>query len=94
MAQQIQPRIFDPKGAADYVSFSPSFINNTRQDDKKRLKEGDPIIGPVWVKIGRNVRYFKEDLDLWLDAIYSGKHPHWQDDFKCDTSGLKNQSAA
>ena len=93
--QQIQPRVFDSKGAAAYINFSLSFIKNTRLDDVKRLESGEPIHGPEWRKVGRHIKYFREDLDAWLTAIHEGNHPAWAaSDFQPDTSGLKHQSVA
>lgn len=43
--------------AATYVSLSPNTLNRWRWS-------GD---GPRYVKLGRAVRYRREDLDAWLD---------------------------
>jgi predicted DNA-binding transcriptional regulator AlpA len=48
----------DTKQAAEYVSCSKSTL------DKFRLTGG----GPLYIKIGKSVRYDTIDLDKWLDA--------------------------
>ena len=45
-----------PAQAAEYVGMSKSFLAQARM-------RGDP---PVYVKIGRSVRYNSLDLDAWL----------------------------
>ena len=66
---QIEPRVFDTDGAAAYIGKSPSFIRNGRYEDLQRIKEGKPPKHPCWVMQGRNVRYYREDLDAWLDSF-------------------------
>ncbi len=93
--QTVIPRVYDSKGAAEYINFSLSFIKGTRYEDQKRLANGEAIHGPAWRKVGRHIKYFKEDLDLWLTAIHDGKHPAWpESDFTADTAGLKHQKQA
>lgn len=42
---------------------SRSFLSQDRVNSA--LKNRTP--GPRFIKIGRSIRYLKEDLDLWLD---------------------------
>lgn len=88
--QKIEPRVFDDKGAAKYDGFSQSWHKSTRYEDRKRIARSEEPIGPKWVKIGRNIRYFREDLDEWLNALHERSHPAWQSDFQSNTIGLKN----
>ena len=48
--------------AAKYIGMSRSYLNADRSNGPrvKRTK------GPVFMKIGKAVRYRKEDLDVWL----------------------------
>lgn len=87
--QKIEPRIFDDRGAAKYDGFSVSWHKSTRYTDRKRIANGEEPIGPKWTKIGRNIRYFREDLDKWLTSLHDRTHPAWQSDFESDTHGLK-----
>jgi predicted DNA-binding transcriptional regulator AlpA len=48
--------------AATYVGMSRSFL---RQDRMKNARGGEAV-GPPWIKIGRSVRYLREDLEEWL----------------------------
>lgn len=50
--------IFDTKGAAKYISREPHTLANDRSLGK----------GPVYLKIGRLIRYRKSALDAYLDA--------------------------
>ena len=93
VVKQIQARAFDTAGAAVYISKSPSFLNNTRLSDKDRLANGEPPKGPKWVMQGRNIRYYREDLDAWLDSFKDQSNPAWDYDFQSDTTHLKNQTA-
>lgn len=54
-------RAFPEKQAAEYVGFSVYFLRECRIG---RLGPG-----PRFIKIGRSVRYLKEDLDAWLDSF-------------------------
>ena len=49
--------------AADYVGMSVSFLRQSRMDGIRENRTP----GPPFVKIGRAVRYLKEDLDAWLE---------------------------
>ena len=48
--------------AALYIGMSESFLRQSRMDGIRQNRTP----GPVFVKIGRSVRYLKEDLDTWL----------------------------
>jgi len=90
--QHIDPRVFDDKAAAIYCGKSVSWMRNTRYDDQRRIAEGKPPIGAKWIKQGRSIRYYREDLDTWLDRFKEGQPDGWQDSQAYqDTSGLKHQ---
>lgn len=57
-----QIEILNEKDAAEYIGMSRSYLNSDRSNGPrvKRTK------GPVFMKIGKAVRYRKEDLDEWL----------------------------
>jgi predicted DNA-binding transcriptional regulator AlpA len=50
--------------AAEYISMSESFLRQSRMDGIRENRTP----GPPFVKIGRAVRYLREDLDAWLEG--------------------------
>ena len=48
--------------AAHYIGMSQSFLRQSRMDGIRENRTP----GPPFVKIGRAVRYLKDDLDAWL----------------------------
>jgi len=44
--------------ASHHIGLSPSWLNKSRMDGS----------GPVYLKIGRLVRYTIKDLDIWLSS--------------------------
>ncbi|HFD2434736.1 TPA: DNA-binding protein, partial [Legionella pneumophila] len=55
--------VFKEVEAANYICMSRSFLSQDRVNGT--LKNRTP--GPKFIKIGRAIRYLKEDLDIWLD---------------------------
>jgi len=49
--------------AANYICMSRSFLSQDRVNGT--LVNRTP--GPNYIKIGRSIRYLKDDLDSWLD---------------------------
>lgn len=61
---------FDTKGAASYIGKSASWLNKTRMTGT----------GPVYLKIGGNVRYDRADLDTFLaGSRRTGIYAHCND---------------
>ena len=62
-------RALTEQEAAQYISFSRSFLRQSR-------KNGDRLNrtpGPKWIKCGkRSVRYLIDDLDHWLEQFRQG----------------------
>lgn len=56
-------RVFKEVEAANYICMSRSFLSQDRVNGT--LKNRTP--GPKFIKIGRAIRYLKDDLDLWLE---------------------------
>lgn len=54
--------ILTEKEAATYIGMSRSFLS---QDRMNGYREGRTP-GPIFLKLGRSVRYQKHDLDSWL----------------------------
>jgi len=68
MVSETLPRALTEHEAARYVGMSRSFL---RQDRMNGGREGRTP-GPAFLKIGRSVRYLKEDLDKWLERFRQG----------------------
>lgn len=59
MKNQINPRTLYDGEAAQYIRMSESWLRQSRVS-------GNPD-APPFVKIGRAVRYLRDDLDRWLE---------------------------
>lgn len=59
----MEKRVLNEGEAANYICISRSFLSQDRMNGT--LKNRTP--GPKYIKIGRPVRYLKDDLDSWLD---------------------------
>lgn len=66
---EIIKRALSDREAAIYIGMSVAFL---RQDRLNGYREGRTP-GPRWVKIGRSVRYLREDLDEWLEQLKAAK---------------------
>jgi len=61
-----EKRGFTERETAKYLGVSRSFLRQDRMDGYRKTKTP----GPDFVKIGRTIRYLKEDLDAWLEKYY------------------------
>jgi len=68
-------RVLNETEAAQYIRMSRSFLAQSRMDGPRKNRTK----APKYLKIGRSVRYLREDLDSWLDGQY--KMNHVRDDF-------------
>ena len=59
-----EQRGFTEKEASIYIGMSRSFLRHARMDGRR----DNFTPGPRFTKIGRSVRYLKDDLDAWLEA--------------------------
>jgi hypothetical protein len=62
----MEKRGFTEKETAIYLGVSRSFLRQDRMNGYRKNRTP----GPNFSKIGRHVRYLKEDLDLWLEKYY------------------------
>jgi predicted DNA-binding transcriptional regulator AlpA len=67
---QVLPRAVSEIEAAKYIGMSRSFLAQSRMDGKRDNRTP----APRFIKIGRSVRYLREDLDQWLDDFYKLEH--------------------
>jgi hypothetical protein len=48
--------------AAEYISMSRGYLRQDRMHGSRKNR----TLGPNFIKIGRSIRYLKDDLDNWL----------------------------
>jgi predicted DNA-binding transcriptional regulator AlpA len=56
-------RAMQDRDAARYIGMSVSFLKQSRMNGDRE----NHTPGPPYVKIGRSVRYLRDDLDRWLE---------------------------
>lgn len=56
--------------AARYIGMSRSFLAQSRMDGNRDNRTP----APPFIKIGRSVRYLREDLDQWLNNFLKLEH--------------------
>lgn len=59
----LEKRAFSEKEASLYICMSRSFLRQARMNGT--LSQRTP--GPRYIRIGRAIRYLKDDLDRWLE---------------------------
>jgi predicted DNA-binding transcriptional regulator AlpA len=55
---------------AEYIGMSRSFLRQSRMEGNRDNRTP----APPFIKIGRSVRYLKDDLDLWLSKLQKFSH--------------------
>lgn len=63
-------RAFTEIETAEYIGMSRSFLRQSRMEGNRENRTP----APRFIKIGRAVRYLREDLDNWLDNFYKQSH--------------------
>ena len=56
--------------ASQYIGMSRSYLAQSRMDGPRESRTP----APPFIKIGRSVRYLREDLDAWLDSFSKLEH--------------------
>ncbi|QKX18587.1 AlpA family transcriptional regulator [Microbulbifer sp. YPW1] len=56
--------------AAKYIGMSRSYLAQARMDGRRDNRTP----APPFIKIGRSVRYLREDLDTWLNSFSKLEH--------------------
>ena len=64
------PRALNERDAATYIGMSRSYLAQSRMDGHREHRTS----APPFIKIGRAVRYLRDDLDEWLDDFYKLEH--------------------
>lgn len=63
-------RAFSEIEASEYIGMSRSFLRQSRMEGNRENRTP----APRFIKVGRSVRYLKEDLDNWLDSFFRQSH--------------------
>ena len=56
-------RGFTEQEASQYIGMSRSFLRQDRMNGLRKHRTP----GPNYIRIGKSIRYLKEDLDAWLE---------------------------
>lgn len=54
--------VLNEKKAAEYIGMSISYLQHARYYGAT----GNRTPGPIFIRLGRSIRYLKSDLDKWL----------------------------
>ncbi|WOH39406.1 DNA-binding protein [Thalassotalea fonticola] len=63
-------RAMTEQETAEYINMSRSFLRQSRMEGNRENRTP----APPFIKIGRAVRYLKEDLDIWLNSFIKQSH--------------------
>ncbi|MDX2164348.1 MAG: DNA-binding protein [Gammaproteobacteria bacterium] len=61
---ELDKKAFNEKEASLYIGMSLGYLRQDRVNGPR----GNRTPGPSFIKIGRTIRYLKEDLDTWLET--------------------------
>jgi predicted DNA-binding transcriptional regulator AlpA len=61
----LSARSFTEQETAQYIGMSRSYLRQGRMNGDRKNKTP----APPYLKIGRSIRYLKEDLDSWLEQF-------------------------
>ena len=56
--------ILTEQEASEYIGMSRSFLRQDRMNGIRKNRTP----GPSFIKVGRSVRYLKDDLDNWIQS--------------------------
>jgi len=70
MSNEIKSKALTEIEASQYICMSRSFLRQARMDGNRENRTP----APPFIKIGRSVRYLREDLDTWLDSFVRRTH--------------------
>ena len=66
----VEKRAYTEQETAAYIGMSRSFLRQARMEGQRKNR----TVAPPFIKIGRAVRYLKEDLDQWLESHVKLNH--------------------
>lgn len=70
MNNKIEVKALTEIQASQYIGMSRSYLAQSRMDGNREKRTP----APRFIKIGRSVRYLREDLDRWLDTFMKLEH--------------------
>lgn len=70
MDNKIQPKLLSEEQASQYICMSRSYLRQSRMEGNRENRTP----APPFIKIGRSVRYLKDDLDKWLENFTKLSH--------------------
>ena len=70
MLQPIKSRVLSEIETSQYIGMSRSYLRQARMEGNRDSRTP----APPFIKIGRSVRYLREDLDNWLDGFFKQSH--------------------
>lgn len=70
LEQTANKRAYSEIEASQYIGMSRSFLRQSRMEANRESQTP----APRFIKIGRSIRYLKEDLDNWLDGFFKQGH--------------------
>lgn len=66
----MEKRVFTEIETAAYLGMSRSYLRQSRMEGNRQNRTP----ATPFIRIGRSIRYLKEDLDQWLDALPKQQH--------------------
>jgi predicted DNA-binding transcriptional regulator AlpA len=70
MNSEVTKRVLTEIETSAYIGMSRSYLRQARMDGNRENRTP----APPFIKIGRSVRYLREDLDSWLDQFHRLEH--------------------
>jgi predicted DNA-binding transcriptional regulator AlpA len=70
MNSEVTKRVLTEIETSAYIGMSRSYLRQARMDGNRENRTP----APPFIKIGRSVRYLREDLDNWLDQFHRLEH--------------------
>ncbi len=66
----LDKRVLNEEETSEYIGMSRSYLRQARMEGIRKNRK----IAPPFIKIGRAVRYLREDLDQWLTEQVKLQH--------------------
>ena len=65
MSKENTSRALTEQETSQYIGMSRSFLRQSRMEGNRHGRTP----APPFIKIGRSIRYLKDDLDQWLESF-------------------------
>lgn len=70
MQAHMSKRLLTEAETAEYIGMSRSYLRQARMEGNRNNRTP----APPFIKIGRSIRYRREDIDKWLDDFSGLEH--------------------